>query len=408
MKLSLSRKLAVGVLLSLAPVAATANGYRLPDADAAAIARGEAFAATADNPSAIYYNPAGISQLEGHNLRAGLFGLTFTSSYKSPAGVESDSQAKLNVVPQLFYTYTAETLPLSVGLGFYTPFGLSVEWPQTTGFRTLALKSDLTYLTVNPVVSWRILTNLSVAAGPTINYSELELQQGVTPIPWFDQARLKGDAYDFGFNAGLMWKPHPMLSFGAVYRAKTEMDYSGSTETSFAAPVPGMPQYFKMDAHAKVPFPQSIAGGVSFRPTPKWNLEFDVDWTDWNQVGTIQVRQLLPRALALNFQSSMYYELGVTYYFDNGWQLSGGYIFNENSTRNATYTPLVPDQDRHFVTAGVGYRGRHFSIDAAYQFGIGDTLTVAGNLPTPPYGQTANGAYDYLHHGFAVSVGWHF
>ena len=47
-----------------------ANGFRLPDQDAFATARGEAFAATADNASAIYYNPAGISQLEGFNFRA--------------------------------------------------------------------------------------------------------------------------------------------------------------------------------------------------------------------------------------------------------------------------------------------------------------------------------------------------
>ena len=47
-----------------------AGGFRLPDQDAFATARAEAFVATADNPSAIYYNPAGISQLEG-NIFAG-------------------------------------------------------------------------------------------------------------------------------------------------------------------------------------------------------------------------------------------------------------------------------------------------------------------------------------------------
>ena len=47
-----------------------AKGFRLPDQDAFAPARGEAFAATADNASAIYYNPAGISKLEGFNFRA--------------------------------------------------------------------------------------------------------------------------------------------------------------------------------------------------------------------------------------------------------------------------------------------------------------------------------------------------
>ena len=51
-----------------------ANGFRPPDQDAFATARGEAFAAAADNASAIYYNPAGISQLEGFDFRARVYG----------------------------------------------------------------------------------------------------------------------------------------------------------------------------------------------------------------------------------------------------------------------------------------------------------------------------------------------
>ena len=46
-----------------------AIGFLLPNQDATAIGRGNAFAATADNPSAIYYNPAGISQLPGNQPR---------------------------------------------------------------------------------------------------------------------------------------------------------------------------------------------------------------------------------------------------------------------------------------------------------------------------------------------------
>ena len=48
-----------------------AVGFRLPNQDPEAIARGDAFAATADNPSAIYYNPSGITQMPGMNLRVG-------------------------------------------------------------------------------------------------------------------------------------------------------------------------------------------------------------------------------------------------------------------------------------------------------------------------------------------------
>ena len=54
-----------------------AIGFLVPNQDAEAIARGNAFAATADNPSAIFYNPAGISQLKGQNIDF-LSGLDYT------------------------------------------------------------------------------------------------------------------------------------------------------------------------------------------------------------------------------------------------------------------------------------------------------------------------------------------
>ncbi len=408
MKLRMSRYVVWSSLCAGLTAVSLGNGFRLPDQDAESVARGEAFVATADNPSAVYYNPAGITQLEGQNVRLGGYGLAFTSTYKSPTGGSFDTKSSLHVIPQAFYTYSAESLPISLGLGFYAPYGLGVEWPQDTGFRTKALSSDMVYMTLNPVVAWRILTNLSIAVGPTINYSTLTLKQGITPIPNFDLLTLKGNATAYGFNAGIMWQPHPKVSLGAVYRARTEMDYDGSTTTEFVLPVPGYPQYLKMDATTKVPFPQSVAAGISFRPTPKWNIEFDVDWTDWNQVGTLYVQQLMPQSLALNWQSSFYYEVGATYHIDNAWHVSAGWIYNENSTPNATtYTPLVPDQNRQFISVGVGYRYKHFSIDVAYQYGFGQTLTVTGNQPSAA-GQTANGQFDYTHNNFAVSAGWHF
>ena len=65
---------------------ARATGFDLPDQDAFAVARGMAFVATADNPSAIYYNPAGLTQLQGHNVRLGVYGISLEPSYESPDG----------------------------------------------------------------------------------------------------------------------------------------------------------------------------------------------------------------------------------------------------------------------------------------------------------------------------------
>ncbi len=75
----------LAILLSGVPAwKAAANGFGLPDQDAFATARGEAFVATADNPSAIYYNPAGITQLTGDNFRGGLNSVYLRAKLSAP------------------------------------------------------------------------------------------------------------------------------------------------------------------------------------------------------------------------------------------------------------------------------------------------------------------------------------
>ena len=76
------------------------------------------------------------------------------------------------------------------------------------------------------------------------------------------------------------------------------------------------------------------------------------------------------------------YEFGVTRYFDNGWHVSAGYVFNENSVPDDYYSPLAADLDRHFFSVGAGYRGKRFDFDLAYQFGYGPAHTVTGSTPS--------------------------
>src|SRR5271156_6739222 len=48
-----------------------ALGFRNPDQDARATGQGEAFVAQADDASAIYYNPSGLTQIQGTEITSG-------------------------------------------------------------------------------------------------------------------------------------------------------------------------------------------------------------------------------------------------------------------------------------------------------------------------------------------------
>src|SRR5438105_3565166 len=152
-------------------ISAAAVGFRLPNQDPEAIARGNAFTATADNPSAIYYNPAGISQLEGRNLDLGLYLVSAGDTFSGNGGASAKTKTFFQYVPQFYLTFSPADSALSYGVGLYVPYGLSLDWGGNPPFRNVAMKGSLLYATVNPVVAWKISDTLSVGGGPTINYS---------------------------------------------------------------------------------------------------------------------------------------------------------------------------------------------------------------------------------------------
>ena len=175
------------------------------------------------------------------------------------------------------------------------------------------------------------------------------------------------------------------------------------------------------NASANFTFPLTTVFGVSYRPTPKWNIEFDANYTDWNSFDTVTIEQSPPPLskpftnnipVNLDWQASWMYEFGVTRYFDNGWHASAGFVYNENSVPNDYYTPLAADLDRYFFSVGAGRKGKMFDFDVAYQFGYGPAHTVTGSTPSSTPGQfageSADGTYHFISHAVMLTVGMHF
>jgi long-chain fatty acid transport protein len=400
-----------------------ANGFALPDQDAFATGRGEAFVATADNPSAIYYNPAGISQLNGNDLRGGFYGIYYNPSYSPSGGSTYHSSYNLAAIPQLFYTHTFTNSILSVGLGVYAPFGGNIDWPQNSDLSTAGTQGKLTYLSINPVVGLKLAPGLSIGGGVTANYVKLEFEQGLVDPPSarnINFYHFSGNGWSVGYNLGALWKPIDQISFGATFRGAATVNLNGQSE--FEETAEGVADT-SLPAEMSLTFPIVAVVGVSYRPTPKWNLEFDANYTDWASFGTTTINQQgnFPLGasqnvpVTLDWQASWMYEFGITRYFPKGWHMSAGYAFNQSSVPNAYYTPLAADLDRQFFSVGIGHDSKRFDFDLAYQFGYGPSHTVTGSTPTTPLGETssatqhvADGTYRFISNALILTLGIHF
>ncbi|MGC3989069.1 MAG: outer membrane protein transport protein [Chthoniobacteraceae bacterium] len=435
--------------LALLPSTGFSLGFRLFDQDAFATGRGEAVTATADNPSTIFFNPAGITQLDSFTAEISGYGLNFPVYVKDSSGNEYRSNNNLHALGQVYLTARIKDTPVTLGLGSYSPWGLSINYPDDTTFRNLSVKGSITFETVNPVVAVQLTRSLSVAVGLTLNYAQSMLQEGVHMVG--DNYKFSGSGEALGFNAGLMWQPDEHNSFGIRYQGATPITFSGHSRfslnsaekhaisagnkqiaaanaaikqikaaygaygtavvdsilTSNGLPTEEIPalqsNYPQQDADAKIMFPEIVTVGYSFRPTKDWNLEADVDWTNWDSLGVVtQHNQDGSKVeLPFNYNSSFVYSFGITRYFKYGLHLSGGYIYSEATVPTKYYSPAVPDGRRHIFSVGVGQDLGNYTWDLAYQFTYAPTRTIDN-------GTAADGSYQFSSHALSLSFGLHF
>lgn len=386
------------LLLVLLPFPSWGLGFRIPNQDAEAIGRGNAFFATANNPSAIYYNPAGISQLKGSYFQYGVHSIVVNSDYES-GGAQVENEQKLQAVPQLFYTRSIGETAFTFGLGVYAPHGLGMEWPGNAPFHDTAHEGQLLFASVNPVLAYAVGDKLSVAFGPSFNYSRVKLSQGipVAPAPG-DEFKYVGDDIDYSLHAGVRWQAHEQWVLGVTYHGPSTMNYRGKSTLRPYSPPRG--------TSVEVDFPQFIMAGVSYRPTPKWNFEIGVDWTDWDSFNSITFQNTSPGGSitsAFNWESSWMYHAGGSYYFDNPYYVSAGYFLSENSTSTRDFNPIVPDTDLHVMSLGVGYKGKRWTWAFAAQLIVGPVREVRGAT-----GAGVDGDYQFFNQALNFSLGYRY
>ena len=380
--------------LALALPGALASGTRVGFKDAFATGRGNAFVATADNPSAVYYNPAGLTQLDGTQLAGNIYAVAVSSDYAGAGGKASINDS-YQYVPSFYASWKPRDTRWAFGAGVYAPFGLSTDWPASSPLRTFALHNKETYLTFNLSAAYQLTPELAIGGGLTYNRVSVDLSRAIGVFGPNDLFRFRGDGTTAGYTLGALWKPSAQHSFGFDYVGRTTADLHGTTDT--------IPLITGESSSATLPFPDYAVLGYSYRPTPDWNLEVNLDWTNWSRLNTVTiVKPSGNTALPFDWQPGFFYAFGATRYLPGGWYVSAGYLYTANSTPDATYTPAVPDSNRSFYSLGTGYNSGNLSAHLAWQYADGGTRTVTGSPPSL-IGATADGTYRNSLNGLSFS-----
>ncbi|MFA7061118.1 MAG: outer membrane protein transport protein [Pedobacter sp.] len=382
---------------------ANSSGYGIFTQGATALGQANSVVAHVEGPSALFFNPALINQLPGTELEAGTT-LIFPNREFSDSNGTTTTRDTL-FYPSTFYLTHSFNDDIGVGLAYFNPFGLSTDWGGEWSGRYLATKSEIQTHNINPAVSYRILPNLSIAAGLDIILLDATLENKTVstalgiPGPVYDVARkFTGSGNGIGYNVGLFWNITDYLSLGASYRSDVKINIDGDFSVDIS------PQ--KWAGNTSVTLPQQVFAGVSYRISDSLGMEVGMRWEDWSSFSQLQINVpgVFKEVVSRDWHDSFAVNWGGKYRLSNRYSVSAGYLYGWNPVPDATFEPAIPDSNTHLFCVGGEAQANKLKISIGYGYQLQEERTKTTNI----HGSFANGRYNSDLHLLGLSMGWRF
>lgn len=433
-----------GLVCSACPVAVDAQALRFQPQGAAAAGQGNAFSAQADDASAIHYNPAGLSQVDGVQVVFGtaLMGGSIKANTAAGATVHGDFGGTL-VFPPPSHTYLSANLGalglerlsrVTVGLGLTSPFGLNTRYPVDGPFNTAVTSAALPLIDIKPTIAYKVNDYVALGVSADIYTFAGFLGQGHAEQKQVDPGlfgppggaiEVNGKGTGAGATVSLLYTPlrntdgKPVASVGLVYRTQAVVPLNGALLISGSNIA---------DASTNLVVPQIYSGAVAVWPVRdsvrEWKIELDVEHVGWKSMRNLDVQlstgQTVPQPK--QWKNVPVVAVGTEYKWLHPvwlphWEVAAraGYTRTENPVPDLTFNPGTISLSAHTISLGAGFLCKHggrfldvipcggdsalwpkaIGFDVAYQEWIYEPRTVAGNL-----NPTVNGTYyAYVHLG---------
>ena len=370
---------------------AGAGGYEWGGLGSRAQSMGGAFIGLADDWTAIYWNPAGLTQLKGLGA-----GFEFSSPHIEIK--DGDSLANLPVAQMdtrfqrdVFVRYVPaeptsfskdkvkydfyipagagghwEVAGLNMAVGYYIPAGYYIDWddriPYGAGTVTAELFQELSVVALNVSLAKQVNSALALGAGLDVLYGEVDYEankivanSGITDYSYGFDSGSDGTGYEGVF--GALYRVNEKVSVGGVYRTGGTIDLDGRARASLTLTSLSEASDFVQ----KFRHPATYGLGVAYRRAT--NLIFTGDWqrTDWSEFD-IDVEYDTPGTALYNqdysadWRDSNRFRAGVEWRPVLRWALRGGYFFDESPLPDKSVSlSNIVGVDRHNVTLGAGY-----------------------------------------------------
>jgi long-chain fatty acid transport protein len=371
-----------------------AGGYEIAEQTTRSIALSTAITAGVDDPSAIYFNPAALTEVSGNQIMVGSSYINVISSVKN-GGRNSTNIHDDDFLPSLFANYHIPNSNLVVGVGTYAPFGLATSYKDDSFTRFAAIRTQLKTLYITPGIAWSPSSILSVGGGFSFVHSSAALSQalflGALNV---GEGRLRITDTDdaFGYNLGILLKPHERLKFGITYRSRVDLDYD-TVDAKFRDALASGGAAVKVGASGShVPIPPVVILGLQWQITPRWTAEIDYKFVRWSEFEKFRVRFASPlpalggavpiSALVIpqDWRDTSSIRFGTSYKLNENIELRGGTGFDQTPIPSKSLSPAIPGADFMPLNAGFVYTWKDLAVDFGYVAVFNKTRRVTNNV----------------------------
>ncbi len=392
----------VMVLVAFGTMNVHAAGYAIQEQGVRGL--GTAFAgaaALAEDPSTIFYNPAGLVRLSGKQVEVGLHYIVPKAEFNDKGsttvlttpltGGDGGDGGEAAFVPNLYYSHELSD-GVVAGIGIHAPFGLATEYDRDWVGRYHAVESRLATININPSVAARMNDKWSVGAGFSIEYAEATLSNkadfgtigqvalggalGGTPQGDDGFGEVEGDGWAYGFNLGLLYEPTQSTRFGLSYRSsirhKLDGDITYEYDTATAQLIATTAGFVDAPASASVNLPEvvSLAGYHAFND--KLAILADITFTNWDRFNELRIiydSAQPDTVVTTDWNDSWRYGIGLIWTPTPNCTGRIGLAYDESPVPSAeNRTPRIPDEDRLWIAVGAGYK-----VSNNFEFNLGYT-----------------------------------
>lgn len=428
--------------LYLFPMDASASSFQILEQSPAHM--GKAFAGTAsdiNDASTVFFNPAGMTQLDDRMVTVGFNTIVITSEFNdvdSNTGGRAGETEEIGLVPNIYYVQPLQD-DWALGFGINGPFGLTSSYQDDWIGRYLATDSELEVINAGVNLAYEFTDAFSAALGVSYQTLDVTLKNrvdstlGVAPDPASDSgAKVSGDDNAVAIDLSFFYAPFEATRFGLIWRQGGDFSLSGDAQFTLSAacaPGAGFPSGAppapttgtlcagalvarEGNIEADVELPDTITLSGSHDLTNQWTLHGDIAWTKWDSIETIVIvnteNDIGVDTLDLQYDNTLRYAVGTTYRNHDRWTFRAGLARDEApQTDPALVTPRIPDQDRIWVSAGFNYAFSDvLSLDAGYAHLFVDDTEI--NSVDPDTGHRVVGNFESSVDILGVQANWRF